>query len=203
MGKWLAAASVVIIALLVLIWLQLRAPAEAAVATDQPKVQPPPAAIDTVKKQELAAIGKQVAAATAQSGKVSPASDEFFYHFYDLQPAMLTRQAAKCYTGGIHRVHRNQKVKLTFTNRIKDGEVTVEDVKLSDESTIDDKPMVDCFIKAVKGTHWHDDTLPDWSGPDELIIRPERGMKKYTEENMKYEGDGPDFTDRTKVPGAT
>ncbi len=111
---------------------------------------------------------------------------------------MLTRNAAKCYTGGLHRVHRNQKVKLAFDNRIKDGEVTVENVRVV-ESTIEDQPMVDCFLKEVRNTHWHDDQLPDYAAPDELVIRPERGMKKYTEDNMKYEGSGPDFTHR--APG--
>ena len=108
---------------------------------------------------------------------------------------MLTRNAAKCYTGGLHRVHRNQKVKLAFTNKIVNGEVTVTDVKVV-ESTIDDPEMVECFRREVANTHWHDDTLPDWDAPDELVIRPERGMKKYTEEDMKYEGSGPDFTNR-------
>ena len=61
---------------------------------------------------------------------------------------------------------------------------------------IDDPEMVECFRREVAATHWHDDELPDWSAPDELVIRPERGMKKYTKENMEYEGSGPDFTHR-------
>ena len=36
--------------------------------------------------------------------------------------------------------------------------------------------------------------LPDWNQDDELVIRPERGIKKFTKENMEYEGSGPDFT---------
>jgi len=197
MGKYLAiAASIGIVALLVLIWMQLHDTASAA-----PAAKPAAVAAEVVtptavaKKGELAAIGAKVAAAAQQDGKVSPASDEFFYKFDDLQPAMLTRNAAKCYTGGLHRVHRNQKVKLAFTNKIVNGEVTVVDVKVV-ESTIDDAEMVECFRREVAATHWHDDELPDWSAPDELVIRPERGMKKYTKENMEYEGSGPDFTHR-------
>jgi len=56
--------------------------------------------------------------------------------------------------------------------------------------------MVECFKREVAATHWHDDSLPDWSAPDELVIRPERGMKKFTKENLEYEGSGPDFTHR-------
>src|SRR3569623_885945 len=138
-----------------------------------------------------------VAAAPAPKREVAAASDEFFYKFDDLQPSMLTRNAAKCYTGGLHRVHRNQKVKLAFTNRIVNGEVTVADVHVvADETTIDDPEMVECFRREVAATHWHDDALPDWSAPDELVIRPERGMKKFTKENLEYEGSGPDFTYR-------
>jgi hypothetical protein len=196
MGKYLAiAASIGIVALLVLIWMQLHETASAApVATPTVAAEiVTPTAV--AKKAELAAIGAQVAAATQKDGKVSPASDEFFYKFDDLQPSMLTRNAAKCYTGGLHRVHRNQKVKLAFTNKIVNGEVTVADVKVV-ESTIDDPEMVECFRREVAATHWHDDELPDWNAPDELVIRPERGMKKYTKENMEYEGSGPDFTHR-------
>jgi len=198
MGKWLAAAAVVVVGLLVVLWLQLKQPAEAAVAAQPATPSPIAIATGVAKQTELAEIGKKVAAATTTDGKISKASDEFFYRFDDLQPSMLTRNAAKCYTGGLHRVHRNQKVKLAFDNRIKDGEVTVENVRVV-EATIDDQPMIDCFVKEVQNTHWHDDQLPDYSAPDELVIRPERGMKKYTEDNLKYEGSGPDFTHR--APG--
>lgn len=195
-GIWLAAAAAVIAVLVIALWLQIRGPALAAVPAT---AHATPVHVDTVpelvQKHELAGIAAQAVAAPAQTGKVSPASDEFFHQFYDVQPAILTRNAARCYGGGLDRVHRNGKVKLTFTNRIVDGEVTVEDVSVSGDTTIDSKQLIDCFIRAVKATHWHDDSLPDWSGPDELVLRPERGMKKYSEASLKYEGDGPDFAD--------
>jgi hypothetical protein len=188
-----------VVALVILIWIQMHETVSAAPAPAQQAVAPAaPAAV--AEKAKLAAIAKQVAAVDQKDGKVSPASDEFFYHFDDLQPSMLTRNAAKCYTGGLHRVHRNQKVKLSFNNKIVNGEVTVTDVKVvKDETTIDDPEMVECFRHEVEATHWHDDTLPDWNAPDELVIRPERGMKKFTKENLDYEGSGPDFTHR--APG--
>lgn len=192
MAKWLFAA-VVVVAVFVALWLQIQAPAEVAVTTaDVPsaKVSPAHSVTDVVRKHELVAIAAQVAAANPQDGKVSPASDEFFHQFYDVQPAILTRNAAKCYTGGLERVHRNAKVKLRFTNRIVNGEVRVEDVTVSEETTISDQRLIDCFVREVAATRWRDDTLPDWSGPDELVIRPERGMKKFTDENRNYQGDG-------------
>lgn len=193
--KWVAALGVVVIALLVLIWVELRSPAEAAIAT-KPTEAPQAIATEIVKKHEMAAIGAKIAQSTAPAadGKVSKASDEFFYRFTELVPKKTDAAAAKCYTGGLDRVHRNDKTKLLYHTRIKDGEVTIYDVKVSDESTITNKQLEDCFVREVAATHWHDDSLPDYDDTDELIIRPERGMKKYTEENMKYEGSGPDFT---------
>lgn len=198
MKKVLAAVAVVgVVALVILIWIQLHETVSAAPAPGH-EVAAPLAPLAIAERAKLAAIAKQITAADPQDGKVSPASDEFFYRFDDLQPSMLTRNAAKCYTGGLHRVHRNQKVKLAFHNKIVNGEVTVTDVKVV-ESTIDDPAMVECFRHEVEITHWHDDTLPNWDAPDELVIRPERGMKKYTKEDMDYEGSGPDFTHR--APG--
>ena len=192
MGKLLAAAGVVVIGLLVLLWLQLREPAAAVIAA--PKKPTPAEMIASVEtKSGMAKDAEKVAAAVADSGKIDPASDEFFFKFYDLQPHMLTREAAKCYTGGLHRVHRNQKLKLGFRNHIEHGEVTVTGVHII-ESTINDPELVDCFVKAVAGTHWHEERLPDYDESDELVIRPERGMKKYTKENMEYETDTPDFS---------
>lgn len=194
MAKWLLAGSLAVIALLVMIWRELHATADAP-KTSAALLAPAPAPAAPTVSPPLAKAVQQVATAAAQPGKIDPASDEFFYRFDDLQPAMLTRNAASCYTGGLHRVHRNQKVKLAFKDRIKNGVVTVENVKVV-ESTIDDPELVACFVKEVQNTQWKDDGLPDWVQDDQLVIRPERGMKKYTKENMEYEGSGPDFTKR-------
>jgi hypothetical protein len=192
MGKWLAVATLAVLALLVLIWHELQSPAAAATVA-APLAQAQVAPVAPTVTPPLAKAVQQVAAANAQPGKIDPQSDEFFYHFDDLQPSMLTRNAATCYTGGLHRVHRNQKLKLTFKDRIKNGQVTVEDVKIA-EDTIQDPELVACFVREVQNTKWSDDALPDWVQEDQLVIRPERGMKKYTKENMEYEGSGPDFT---------
>jgi hypothetical protein len=194
MKKLLAAGGVAVIGLLVLIWYQLHAPADAAPAP-APKAEAAPAPTAPARAQGsgLAQAAAQVAEATGKPEKVDPASDAFFYKFDDLQPAMLTRNAATCYSGGLGRVARNAKLKLAFKDKIVNGEVFVTDVKIV-ESTISDKALIDCFVREVENTKWHDDSLPDWTQDDELVIRPERGMKKYTKENMEYQGDGPDFT---------
>jgi len=199
--KLLAGLTVVVVALLVLIWLQLREPAVAPVA-EKPTVQP----VVTVAKADQSfheavdKIQKAQDAAAANEGKIDINSDAFFVKFDDLIPQMLTKNAAKCYTGGLNRVHRNQKVKLRFKDHIKNGVVTVSDLQLvEDETTIHDKALVDCFMREVQNTTWTDGELPDWDQDDELVIRPERGMKKFTKENMEYQGSGPDFT--VRAPG--
>jgi hypothetical protein len=199
--KLLAGLSVVVIALLVLIWLQMREEPAVPVA-EKPTVQPvvTVAKADQSFQQAVEKIQKAQDAAAANEGKIDINSDAFFVKFDDLIPQMLTRNAAKCYTGGLNRVHRNQKVKLRFKDHIKNGVVTVSDLQLVvDETTIHDKALVDCFMREVQNTTWTDPELPDWDQDDELVIRPERGMKKFTKENMEYEGSGPDFT--VRAPG--
>jgi hypothetical protein len=189
MSRWLAAGTVVVIALLAMLWLQIRTPAAApvTVAAKRADVAAPvaqPAAAG------LAAVAKQVAVAEAKPHKLDPASDAFFYKFDEQVPPALTAEAAKCYQGGIHRVHRNAKVKLGYTIKIKDGVLSVADVKVV-ESTVNDKALEDCFVREVAKVTWNDDELPDWAQNDELVIRPERGMKKFTAANNAYEGSGP------------
>jgi hypothetical protein len=193
MKKLLALGAVGVIALLGLIWYQLHAPAEAAPAP-APKVEAAPAA-PTARAQGtgLQQAAAKVAEETGKPEKVDPASDAFFYKFDDLQPHLLDKAAATCYSGGINRVGRNAKLKLAFKDKIVNGDVMVADVRIV-EDTIHNKELTDCFVREVQNTKWHDDTLPDWTQDDELVIRPERGMKKYTKENMEYQGDGPDFT---------
>ena len=194
MKKLLAIGSVGLLVLLALIWYQLHDPAEAApapVAT----VQTAPVISPRAQDHGLGQRAAKVAAASDKPQKVDPASDAFFYAFDDRAPRAPQVKAATCYTGGIHRVHRNAKLKLFADIVVKDGEVTYQNVKISPESTISDKTLVDCMVREVGATHWHDDTLPDYTLPaDEILIRPERGMKKYTKEDREYEGSGPDFT---------
>lgn len=188
--KWLVVLTLAVGALLVLLWMELRAP-EAVAAPHAPAPAPvaAPAAAAVPRAPGLAEAVAKVEAANDAPKKVDVSSDEFFRMFDDPQPQLLTRHAAKCYTGGLKRVHRNQKVKLRFTNHIKDGEVFVTDVKVVDaETTMKDPETIACFVREVGKAHWHNDELPDYDAPDELIIRPERGMKKHTAENLSYVG---------------
>ena len=192
--KWLAALSLVVAALLVLLFLQLNedVTVEAAASKEPVTVEPVKQIADS-RGAGLANAVAQVQEVTGKPEKIDINSDAFFIRFDELVPHLTSRNAAKCYTGGLNRVHRNQKVKLAFKDTIKDGVVTITDVRVV-ETTIHDKALVDCFVREVASTTWTDEGLPDWQQDDELVIRPERGMKKFTKENMEYEGSGPDFT---------
>ena len=188
MGKWLAIAAALVLALLALLWFQINEPATAVASASQREAAAEPAQDPAIA--QLARAAEQVREAEARGDKIDPASDAFTYAFDERVPPLLTMQAAKCYTGGINRVHRNQSVKFGYNLKIKDGKVTVHDVRVI-ESKISDQRLIDCFAQEIAAVTWTDNQLPDWQQEDELVISPERGMKKFTKENLEYEGDGP------------
>jgi hypothetical protein len=195
MGKWLAAGGIAIVAILLLLWLQMQSSDPAAV-TRAPLAQPAPTQVVMAATAPAAAAPKQ-AEATAptaeppqppeQPAKLDPRSDEFFNKFDDVVPNRLTRNAAKCYEGRHGQLHRNQKLSLRFKTRIVNGEVSIHDVTIK-ESTITDSALETCFIQEVMRSTWKDNELPDWEQDDELVIRPERGMKKFWRDNVDYVG---------------
>jgi hypothetical protein len=187
MAKWLAAGTVALIALLALLWMQIREPAAAVSAAPKQDVAQ---AAPMSTPSDLAKAAEKARELKAQGGKIDPASDSFTYRFDERVSPSLLMNAAGCYTGGINRVHRNQNTKLTMKIQIKDGVFSVKDVKIA-ASSIGDKALNDCFVREVAKTTWTDEQLPDWEQDEELVISPERGMKKFTKENLAYEGDGP------------
>lgn len=190
MAKWLAAGTVALVALLALLWMQIREPAATVASAPKQAVAQAAPATAMASANDLAVAAQKVREAQAKGSKIDPATDAFTYAFDERVSPMGLMNAAKCYTGGLSRVHRNQKTKLGYDVVIKDGVVRFENVHIV-ESTISDKALNDCFVREVAKTTWTDDKLPDWKQDDELLIRPERGMKKFTAENLAYEGDGP------------
>ena len=193
MAKWLAAGGVAILAILLLLWLQMRSDDPAPLM--RARIAPSP-----TTQVALAAAAPAAAPATKPSteapaaepeperpAKLDPRSDEFFNKFDDVVPNRLTRNAAKCYEGRHGQLHRNQKLSLRFKTKIVNGEVSIHDVKIK-ESTLGDSALETCFIQEVMRSTWKDDELPDWEQDDELVIRPERGMKKFWRDNVDYVG---------------
>lgn len=191
MNKWLAAATVAVLALLAVLWLQIQSPADEVYVVRKADVAVAPQITSGQQRlQELERIGAQMATAHEKAGKIDPASDAFIYRFDEAITPAVTMAAAKCYTGGLDRVHRNDKTKLSYNVVIKDGVVRVTDVKIV-ESTIANKAMNDCFVRETALVSWKDDQLPDFATDDIVVLRPERGMKKFNAENLAYEGSGP------------
>ncbi|HEX8110551.1 MAG TPA: hypothetical protein VF516_22615 [Kofleriaceae bacterium] len=194
MGKWLAGA-IALLVLVVLLWMQIRSPdpdpvvAEhaAAPAAAVPAVVPAAAKPAAQAAQAPQAAPEDELDLPERSGKIDPRSDEFFTRFDEVVPRELTRNAARCYEGRHGQLHRNQGLKLKYKIRIVNGQVTVRDVTVK-ESTLDDPALETCFIQEVARSTWKDDDLPDWEQDDELVLRPERGMKKYWRENVDYVG---------------
>ena len=198
MGKWLAIGGAALLILLLVLWRQL----DTSSASPEPvkKAEPTPAQYDALAQakavakaeHEKAGVPEPVApppSANGKPAKIDPASDEFFYKFQEVTPAILSREVVKCYEGrpDSQRLNRNQKLTLEFHIKIKDGEVTISNVH-EKANTLNDSALTACFTQSVQRKTWHDDALPDWEADDQLLIRPERGLKKYMQSNIDYVG---------------
>jgi len=195
MGKWLAAGAVALLVLMALLWTQIR-PSASSVAVHKPAA---PRVAEVVDSPGTAAYLANVQSGAGGNpdhpapepvvppGKIDPRSDAFFQKFDEVVPRRLTENAAKCYEGRHGTLHRNQKLSLMFKTKIVNGVVTVQDVKIK-ENTLNDSALENCFIQQVQGSSWKDDELPDWEQDDQLVLRPERGMKKYWQENINATG---------------
>jgi hypothetical protein len=187
-GRLLIVGALALIVVAILLWHELNAPL--AVAAPQPAA---PTAVAPVAPVAVAPVTKAIAkvaeaATPEQSGKLDPASDAFFYKFTEVVPVVLTREAMlKCYKGGLHRVDRDATLTLDFNETIKNGEVTVTDIKINKQSTMADGELKTCFINVVSKTHWHDDSFPDLTQQDQITINPERSGRKYLPENTDYD----------------
>lgn len=200
MGKWLAAGGIALIAALLLMWKQV----------SSSSAEPSPAPLAPTKVEQAAAPPGAAPAARPENvldeelpvdetpKKLEKASDEFFYAFTEKVPKVLSKDAAECYAGKLGSKNRNAKLVLNFNVKVRSGKVTIDDVKVA-MSTLNDPALESCFIQKVSRSGWEDASLPDEDWPDELVIRPERGLKKYVKENVEYLGDE---THKLTVPPA-
>ena len=197
--KWLAVAALVIVAALLLLWRQMGSETEviaSAKAAESPAVAPAPPTTATERAREervkvaekRAEEAKAAAADDGKPEKLDPMSDEFFYKLPERVPKMLGMAAAKCYEGIAKRVHRNENVVFDFKTKVKNGVVTISDVKVN-TSTLTQPALQTCFAQEIGRVTWQDDSLPDWEGDDQLTISPERGLKKFMQDNLNYVGE--------------
>jgi hypothetical protein len=204
----LAIAAALLLVILVVLWQQLDSSATPAVSTTETPTQDvatapaPPKALD-VKPSGSDAVAE---GSGSSSGKqvMDAGSELFTKHFIDVIPKRLWKEAAVCYEGKLGSRHRNSKIKYAFNVVVKNGTVTIKDFKVAtstdDEdagkpvNSINDPAIESCFFKKLSGYTWNgnDDmpegySIPDYTYPDELVIRPERSTKYY-ESNMNYVG---------------
>ncbi len=199
MGKWLGIAAALLLLLLIFLWHSMNE--SAPEARTQTKDEPPQVAMVTppLKADPKIPVATDVTDETpaGKPEKLDPMSDEFFYKFTERVPKKLTADASECYEGKAGSLHRNQKLTLAFNVVVKNGNVTVRDVKIKPadpdepnqlQNTLADPALESCFIQKVARSGWRDDSLPDYEWPDELVLRPERGMRGYQKWNRDYVG---------------
>lgn len=189
MGKWLAAGGVALLVLLVVMWRQLQNDATAAPTPPKPAAQTEEPSVEQLVKIAEAKHAEEAPVQTDpdKPAKIDSAGDEFTARFIELVPKKLSLDAATCYTVPKSKT-RNQQAKFTFKMVVKDGVVTVHDVKLV-KDTLNDPALTSCFFQKIARTTWTDEALPDYEWEDELVLNPERGLKKWTKANMEYVGE--------------
>jgi hypothetical protein len=205
--KRLAVLGLALVVLLLLLWRSMRDPAAEPEAKKQEEAQPQQLAVKPSlpkieKKTTTPVVERQLDPKNgdeipklAPGEKWDPMSDEFFYKFTERVPKVLTANASTCYETLEGSLHRNAKLVLKFNVKIRDGKVTVQDVKVKESddpkqktNSLSNPALESCFIQQIARSGWKDDELPDYDWPDELVLRPERGMKGFMKSNREYVG---------------
>jgi hypothetical protein len=180
--KLLAAGGIVVLALLALLWRELQA-TSAVPPPPNPKaaVAQRAAAADVAFKHAVERVAQLNA--EAGPGKVDVRSDEFYFRFDQAVPRAVSRNAMRtCYANrGLSRQDRDAYINLEFVDHIKNGEVTISEVRVK-ESTLTDKALEACMVREVAKTHFHDDSLPDYKMDDSVVMTPERIVHKYVDD---------------------
>jgi hypothetical protein len=209
MGKWLTAAAVAIVILLIILWRQLddseatpsqtaTAPAKTIAVSVDPSIALPRA--PKTKAGDVAPAAPTTTAAPEGKQVMDMGSDLFYKHFIDIIPKRLWKDAAICYDGKVGTRDRDAKYKLAFNVVVKNGKATIRDLHVATDedgkpvNTINDPAIESCFYQHVARYQWDANSdmpdgyvMPDYEYPDELVIRPERS-KKYYKDNMEYVG---------------
>jgi hypothetical protein len=191
--KWLLiAAAVALLAILLLIWRETSTPITAEAAQPVKASEPVAsiAAAPAVASVVFEPPPPPKPADPTKPEKYDPASDEFFFKHDEIVIPQVMKSAVKCWEGMDKSkratFHRNQSIVIKFKQKIVNGTVTMN-TPVVERSSIKDVALEKCFVDQVIATTWHDDKLPDWEQDDEVKISP-RVLKKYTRENIEYEG---------------
>lgn len=187
--KWLAAAAaVVVVALGVLWWMANRDDAHAShepVAAGgtgagtgampgtahKPFVPPHPVAI-----ADAAPVDDDEPEYDAEPGVFVAGGEEMWDHVDESYSRRWEGLVVDCYTGG---ESSSAKIKVRYQLSVTNHIVSMKNVQLI-ESTIKNKDIEDCFVRALGSVHFEDKQMPDYTSPDKA---PEQMM--FRMENLK------------------
>ncbi len=190
MKKLLVAGAALLVIALVLLW-KLAGSGGGAVTAAPPALEapaPPKLAAPMKPAAARVTVAEVEPAPPLMPKKLEIGTDEFFYRWDEQVVPNLSRAAIKCVENSNKQIMRYQSSVLTYDIRVKDGEVSLANVKLA-ESSIGDAAIENCFVKEVLHVAWHDDELPDLEELNQRIkLSPDRGMKKYRQDNIDYVG---------------
>ena len=105
----------------------------------------------------------------ADSGPFRPLSVSFWDRIDQATRFELPRIAGDCYKSG---QDRKAKLKVSYLVAISGGEMTFRNVQIV-ESTLTDKALETCMVKAIASARIKDEHMPDWVSPDD---KPERAL---------------------------
>lgn len=155
---------------------------------------PPAPAVAASTRPQVVAAGFGAPAPTVAVEKTEPSvqklaealgpktldvkSDEFRERIDEIIPNKFYAEAAnRCYRKGLGR---DEKVKLSYSLKISDGQVTPYNVTVL-ETTMTDKSVVNCIVDSVARAKVEDREMPDWESTDEELLIRVKGFKKYLE----------------------
>ena len=187
--KWLAAAAaVVVVALGVLLWMATRDDAHADHGEAQPvaaggtdgsaaagssrKPIIPPRPVTTAD----AAPADDEPAYDAEPGVFVAGGEEMWDHVDETYSRRWEALVADCYTGG---EDLSAKIKFRYQLTVTNHVVSMRNIQLI-ESTIKNKTIEECFLRAFGSVHFEDKQMPDYTTPDKA---PEQMMMRV--ENLK------------------
>lgn len=182
---------VVLVLAMVVLWKQVGSSSAEPVVTPVAAIPLPPP-LPEVRSHAAHAVAVPSdaipAVAAAAPEKVAVQSQEFFYQFSELVVPNVSRNAVKCIESQPRHLQMNQDARYLFDIAVRGGQVTISNVRQA-ESTIGDPVIEDCFRTAILKTAWANAQLPDYEEKDhEVTFSPERGMKKYRQDNINYVG---------------
>jgi hypothetical protein len=175
--KWVAAAAVVALAVLLYLLGEVTSESVPAAADARRPVASDAAAVVAVARPDAAVHD---AGPDGEPG-VFAVRSEAFWDRVDSYPRRLMSYVADCYKGG---KDRKAKLKVSYQLSVESHQVTLKNVRILD-STMFDEELEGCMVRSLESLKFVDKEMPDFlsnhDDPEELLIRIE-GLKRFLPE---------------------